>query len=73
MAGAQARKVLLDNAAAEWKVPVGELTTEHEHGDPRQVEAPHLLRRCRQVRQGAGSELPKIDEGDLKKPMRSSS
>jgi hypothetical protein len=27
-AGAQARKVLLDNVAAEWKVPVAELTTE---------------------------------------------
>src|SRR4029078_10124435 len=27
-AGAQARKVLLDNVAAEWKVPVGELTTD---------------------------------------------
>src|SRR6186997_1670253 len=28
MAGAQARKVLLDNAAAEWKVPVAELSTD---------------------------------------------
>ena len=28
MAGAQARKVLLDAAAAKWKVPVGELTTD---------------------------------------------
>jgi len=28
MAGAQARKVLLDNVAAEWKVPVAELTTD---------------------------------------------
>ncbi len=28
MAGAQARKVLLDAAAERWKVPVGELTTE---------------------------------------------
>ena len=27
-AGAQARKVLLDNVAAEWKVPVAELTTD---------------------------------------------
>ena len=28
LAGAQARKVLLANAAEQWKVPVGELTTE---------------------------------------------
>lgn len=28
MAGAQARRVLIDNVAAKWKVPVGELTTE---------------------------------------------
>src|SRR5262247_2550045 len=28
MAGAQARKVLLDAVAEEWKVPVGELTTD---------------------------------------------
>lgn len=28
MAGAQARRVLLDNVAAKWKVPVGVLTTE---------------------------------------------
>ena len=28
MAGAQARRVLLDNVAAEWGVPVSELTTE---------------------------------------------
>ncbi|HLA21300.1 MAG TPA: molybdopterin cofactor-binding domain-containing protein, partial [Pseudolabrys sp.] len=28
MAGAQARKVLLDAAADKWKVPVGELTTD---------------------------------------------
>ena len=27
LAGAQARKVLVDAVAAEWKVPAGELTT----------------------------------------------
>ena len=53
-AGAQARKVLLDNVAAEWKVPVGGADHRQEHGDPREVQAPHLLWRRRQVRQGAG-------------------
>ena len=52
-AGAQARKVLLDNVAAEWKVPVAELTTDKSTVIHCKVQAPHLLWRRRQVRQGA--------------------
>ena len=54
MAGAQARKVLLDAVAAEWKVPVARTDDRQEHGHPREVQAQHLLRRRGEVRQGAG-------------------
>jgi len=32
MAGAQARRVLIDNVAAQWNVPAGELTTDKSQG-----------------------------------------
>ena len=54
MAGAQARRVLLDNVAEEWNVPVARADDRAEHGRARQVQPPHLLRRRRQVRHGAG-------------------
>ena len=69
IAGAQARRVLLDAVAAEWKVPVGELTTE-----------PHVVVHDRSGRRiGYGeitkfakvpAELPQITAADLKKPTQ---
>ena len=53
-AGAQARKVLLDNVAAEWKVPVAELTTDKStviHAkSKRRISYGDVV----EVRQGAG-------------------
>ncbi|HYE94388.1 MAG TPA: molybdopterin cofactor-binding domain-containing protein, partial [Terriglobales bacterium] len=67
LAGAQARRVLLDAVAAHWNVPVAELTTE-----------PHTVVHAKSgQRIGYGdvakfakapAELPKIDPKDLKKP-----
>ena len=54
MAGAQARRCCSTTSRREWKVPVERTDDRQEHGHPREVEAPHLLRRRRQVRQGAG-------------------
>ena len=68
-AGAQARKVLLDNVAAEWKVPVGELTTEKStviHAkSKRRISYGDVVKFAK-----VPDELPKIAEGDLKKPQR---
>jgi len=67
LAGAQARRVLLDAVAAEWKVPVAELRTE-----------PSTVVHARSGRKiGYGeiakfakvpAELPKVTPADLKKP-----
>ena len=66
-AGAQARKVLLDNVAAEWKVPVGELTTDKSmvvHAkSKRRISYGDIVKFAK-----VPAELPKIAEGDLKKP-----
>ncbi len=66
-AGAQARKVLLDNVAAEWKVPVGELTTDKSmviHAkSKRRISYGDVVKFAK-----VPAELPKIAEGDLKKP-----
>lgn len=69
LAGAQARRVLLDAVAAEWNVPVGELTTE-----------PHVVVHRRSGRRiGYGeitafakvpAELPIVTPADLKKPAQ---
>jgi isoquinoline 1-oxidoreductase subunit beta len=66
MAGAQARRVLLDNVAAKWKVPVGELTTE-----PSMVVH---IKSNRSISYGdvakfatVPAEAPKIAMSDLKK------
>src|SRR5438270_7616426 len=65
IAGAQARRVLLDAVAAKWNVPVGELTTEpsvvvHKASNRRATygEIASFAK--------APAELPKIDEKDLK-------
>src|SRR5437660_1624951 len=65
IAGAQARRVLLDAVAAKWNVPVGELTTEpsvvvHKASNRRMTygEIASFAK--------APAELPKIDDKDLK-------
>jgi isoquinoline 1-oxidoreductase beta subunit len=69
MAGAQARKVLLDAAAAKWKVPVAELTTDKSA----------IVHKKSKKRISYGevasfatvpAEPPKIVEADLKKPSQ---
>jgi isoquinoline 1-oxidoreductase beta subunit len=67
LAGAQARRVLLDAVAAEWKVPVTELTTE-----------PHVVVHANSARRiGYGditkfakvpAQLPNVTAADLKRP-----
>src|SRR5206468_9674099 len=65
MAGAQARRVLLDAVAAKWDVPVGELATE-----PSVVVHKATGRRISYGEIAAfatlPAELPKIEENDLK-------
>jgi isoquinoline 1-oxidoreductase beta subunit len=65
VAGAQARRVLLDAVAARWSVPVGELTTE-----PSVVIHRSSARRISYGEIAAfatvPTELPKIEEKDLK-------
>ena len=67
IAGAQARRVLLDAVAARWNVPVGELSTEpsvvvHKASGRRMTygEVAAFAK--------APAELPKIDDKDLKSP-----
>ena len=50
MAGAQARKVLLDAVAEKWKVPVGELTTDKSTITHKKSGRKHQLRRGRGLR-----------------------
>ena len=68
-AGAQARKVLLDNVAKQWSVPVAELTTE-----PSVVVHAKSGRRISygDVAKFAAvpAELPTITEAELKKPAQ---
>ena len=70
MAGAQARRVLLDNVAQQWSVPVDELTTEPSmvvHKKSGREACPTATwsssPRCRQT-------PPQITEADLKKPSQ---
>jgi isoquinoline 1-oxidoreductase beta subunit len=67
IAGAQARRVLLDAAAAKWGVPVAELVTE-----PGVVIHAASKRRLAYGEIAAfakpPAELPRISESDLKKP-----
>ncbi|HEY6256736.1 MAG TPA: molybdopterin cofactor-binding domain-containing protein [Xanthobacteraceae bacterium] len=67
LAGAQARRVLLDAVAAKWNVPVGELSTEpstvvHKTSG-RRIGYGEIAAFAR-----APAELPKIEEKDLKDP-----
>lgn len=69
LAGAQARKVLLDNVAEHWTVPVAELTTSsstviHQKSG-RRISYGDVAKFAK-----APSELPKIAEADLKKPSQ---
>src|SRR5207248_11459642 len=68
-AGAQARKVLLDSVAAEWKVPVEELTTDKStviHAkSKRRISYGDVVKFAK-----VPAELPKIAESDLKKPSQ---
>src|SRR5438552_13045844 len=67
IAGAQARRVLLDAVAAKWNVPVGELTTEpsvvvHKASN-RRMSYGEIAAFAK-----APTELPKIEDKDLKAP-----
>jgi isoquinoline 1-oxidoreductase beta subunit len=67
MAGAQARKVLVDAVAAEWKVPATELTTDKStvsHAkSKRKISYGEVVKFAK-----VPAELPKMTEADLKKP-----
>ena len=52
--GAQVRRVLLDNAAKKWDVPVEELTYWAEHRLARQIQSQTELWRDRCLRRSAG-------------------
>ena len=67
IAGAQARRVLLDAVAAKWNVPVGELSTEpsvvvHKASD-RRIGYGEIAAFAK-----VPAELPKIEEKELKPP-----
>jgi isoquinoline 1-oxidoreductase beta subunit len=69
MAGAQARKVLLDAVAEKWKVPVSELTTDkstisHKKSG-RKITYGEVVAFAT-----VPAEPPKISEADLKKPAQ---
>src|SRR5215831_16412567 len=67
IAGAQARRVLIDAVAAEWKVPASELTTDkgavvHKKSG-RRISYGDVAKFAK-----APAQPPKITEADLKKP-----
>jgi isoquinoline 1-oxidoreductase beta subunit len=69
IAGAQARRVLIDSVAAEWKVPAGELTTDkgfvvHQKSG-RRISYGDVAKFAT-----VPAEPPKITEADLKKPAQ---
>jgi len=65
IAGAQARRVLLDAVAARWNVPVGELSTEPSvvvhQASSRRISYGEIASFAK-----APAELPKIEDKDLK-------
>jgi isoquinoline 1-oxidoreductase beta subunit len=66
-AGAQARKVLLEAVAAEWKVPVGELSTEKSkvvHKKSKRSISYGDVAKFAKV----PAEPPKVEDAELKKP-----
>ncbi len=69
MAGAQARRVLIDAVAAEWKVPASELTTDsstviHAKSGKR-ISYGDVVKFAK-----VPDEPPKVTEADLKKPSQ---
>ena len=69
MAGAQARRVLIDSVAAEWKVPAAELSTDkgfviHKKSG-RKISYGDVAKFAK-----IPAEPPKITEADLKKPSQ---
>jgi isoquinoline 1-oxidoreductase beta subunit len=69
MGGAQARRVLLDNVAAQWGVPVGELTTEpgvvvHARSG-RKISYGDVVKFAK-----VPEQPPQLTEADLKKPSQ---
>ena len=69
LAGAQARKVLIDNVAEQWKVPAAELTTDRStvihRKSGRRISYGDIAKFAK-----VPAELPKIAEADLKKPSQ---
>ena len=69
MAGAQARRVLIDAAAAEWKVPAGELSTDKgfvvHSKSKRRISYGDVAKFAK-----VPAEPPKVTEADLKKPSQ---
>ncbi len=69
IAGAQARKVLIDNAAAKWKVPAAELTTANgmvmHAKSGRKISYGDIAKFAT-----VPAEPPKITRADLKKPAQ---
>ena len=67
IAGAQARRVLLDNVASQWNVPVAELSTESSvvvhRNSGRRISYGDVVKFAT-----VPSEPPKIQESELKKP-----
>src|SRR3954453_4191610 len=69
MAGAPARRVLIDNVAEHWKVPAGELATEKSkvvHKKSKRSISYGEVAKFAKV----PAELPKMAEADLKKPAQ---
>src|SRR5207253_5420721 len=69
LAGAQARKLLLDAAAEQWKVPPGELTTENggviHNKSKRRMSYGQIVRFA-----NIPAEPPQVSEADLKRPSQ---
>jgi isoquinoline 1-oxidoreductase beta subunit len=67
MAGAQVRRVLVDSAAAQWKVPAAELTTQAGkvvHAKSKRSITYGDIAKFAKV----PAQMPKLTEADLKKP-----
>jgi isoquinoline 1-oxidoreductase beta subunit len=69
MAGAQARKVLIDSVAAEWKVSAAELSTDNgfvvHKKSKRRISYGDVAKFAK-----VPAEPPKVTEADLKKPSQ---
>jgi isoquinoline 1-oxidoreductase beta subunit len=69
LAGAQARRVLIDNVAAQWKVPARELSTDRGYvihaKSGRRISYGDIAKFAT-----VPSQLPEISDADLKKPSQ---